>query len=409
MYIHTSLNESAKVRRYRKLVINLAIIASHPIQYYAPLFRCIAQDGYCNIKVFYLWDFGVADRIDQGFRQSFQWDIPLLEGYNFEFVTNSSKNQGTHHIFGLQNPSLTKQVLEFKPDVILLNVSYNYASIYRFLWQLRYIDIPIIFRGDSHRILPKNDLKSNLKRLFIAKIFENFAACLYVGKANYDYFQYHFVPANKLFFTPHAIDRDRFSSLNNEVFEQANIWKQELGIPERDAVILFSGKFEEKKCPLDLIKAFIHAKLDSASLLLVGAGKLEPEMRDLAKHSDRIYFAPFQNQSLMPRTYAAGDIFILPSYGSSETWGLAINEAMCMGKPVIVSNHVGCAADLVKPLENGLIFEAGNIAGLTACLREAMSDLNRLNRWGEESKKIVADYSYERVIIGLKQALAAIL
>ncbi|PZO38682.1 MAG: glycosyl transferase [Pseudanabaena frigida] len=389
-------------------MVNLAIVASHPIQYYAPLFRCISQDNFFNIRVFYLWNFGITNQLDLGFNQSVKWDIPLMDGYEFEFVHNTSKDRGTHHIFGLQNPSLAKQVLDFKPDVVLLTVSYNYASIYNFLWQLRHIDIPIIFRGDSHRILPKNDLKSNLKRLFIAKIFEKFSACLYVGKANHDYFQYHFVPANKLFFAPHAINRDRFSALSSAV-EQANIWKQELGIPERDAVILFAGKFEEKKCPLDLIKAFINAKLDSVSLLLVGAGKLEPEIRDLAKHSDRIYFAPFQNQSLMPRTYAAGDLFVLPSYGSSETWGLAINEAMCMGKPVIVSNHVGCAADLVRPWENGLIFEAGNIDALAACLQEAMSDRDRLKLWGEESKKIVADYSYERVIIGLKQALAAIL
>ena len=74
-------------------MINLAIIASHPIQYYAPLFRCIAQDSILNIKVFYLWNFGITNQIDQGFKQSLKWDIPLLEGYNFEFVPNISKNQ----------------------------------------------------------------------------------------------------------------------------------------------------------------------------------------------------------------------------------------------------------------------------------------------------------------------------
>jgi len=390
-------------------VINLAIIASHPIQYYAPLFRCIAQDRSLNIKVFYLWDFGVTNQIDQGFKKPLKWDIPLLDGYAFEFVPNISKDQGTHHIFGLQNPSLTKQVLAFKPDAIFLTVSYNYASIYKFLWELQNINIPIIFRGDSHRILLSNNLKSNLKRLFIARVFQNFAACLYVGKANYEYFRYHSVKDSKLFFAPHAIDSYRFSAMTNEMSEQAKKCKQELGIPSEDAVILFAGKFEKKKRPLDLIKAFINAQLTSVSLLFVGAGNLESEMRDLAKKNDHIYFAPFQNQSLMPRTYAVCNIFVLPSYGASETWGLAINEAMSMGCPVIVSSHVGCAADLVKPLQNGLIFEAGNIAALTASLREAMSDRDRLKRWGEESKKIVADYSYDRIIDGLKLSLTAII
>ena len=390
-------------------MINLAIIASHPIQYYAPLFRCIAQDRSLNIKVFYLWDFGVTNQIDQGFKKPLKWDIPLLNGYAFEFVLNISKDQGTHHIFGLQNPSLTKQVLAFKADAIFLTVSYNYASIYKFLWELQNINIPIIFRGDSHRILLSNNLKSNLKRLFIARVFQNFAACLYVGKANYEYFRYHSVKDSKLFFAPHAIDSCRFFAMTNEVLDQAKKWKQKLGIPSEDVVILFAGKFEKKKRPLDLIKAFINAQLTSVSLLFVGAGNLESEMRDLAKKNDHIYFAPFQNQSLMPRTYAVCNIFVLPSYGGSETWGLAINEAMSMRCAVIVSSHVGCAADLVKPLQNGLIFEAGNVAALTASLRDAMSDRDRLKRWGEESKKIVADYSYDRIIDGLKLSLAALI
>ncbi|BBC24675.1 glycosyltransferase family 4 protein [Pseudanabaena sp. ABRG5-3] len=389
--------------------INLAIIASHPIQYYAPLFQGIAHESDLKIKVFYLWDFGITNQIDRGFQQSLKWDISLLDGYEFEFVPNTSKAKGTHHIFGLQNPTLTKQVLEFNPDAILLTVSYNYISIYRLLWQLRNHNIPIIFRGDSHRILAKQDLKSKIKRLFISWIFQNFAACLYVGKANYDYFRYHHIPENKLFFAPHAIDKQRFSDVNINLQEKVKIWKRELGIPLDNQVILFAGKFEEKKRPLDLIQAFIHAQLPSVSLLLVGSGVLESAMRDLAQQNQHIYFAPFQNQSLMPLTYAMGDVLVLPSYGASETWGLAINEAMCMGNPVIVSNHVGCAADLVKPFENGLIFDAGNVDALTDCLREAMGDRDRLKRWGEESKKIIANYSYEHVIAGLKQALQSVL
>ncbi len=154
-------------------MINLAIVASHPIQYYAPLFQRIAQESDLNIKVFYLWDFGITNQIDRGFQQSLKWDISLLDGYEFEFVSNTSKDKGTHHLFGLQNPTLTNQVLEFNPDAILLTVSYNYISIYRFLWQLRNHNIPIIFRGDSHRILAKQDLISKIKRLIIAKIFQN--------------------------------------------------------------------------------------------------------------------------------------------------------------------------------------------------------------------------------------------
>src|SRR4029077_15252629 len=98
----------------------------------------------------------------------------------------------------------------------------------------------------------------------------------------------------------------------------------------------------------------------------------------------------FQNQSEMPRTYAAADLFVLPSYGSEETWGLAINEALCAAKPVIVSNHVGCGPDLVHAFQNGLVFQAGSVDSLADALREALSNRERLLRWGQKGQKIVS-------------------
>jgi glycosyltransferase involved in cell wall biosynthesis len=139
------------------------------------------------------------------------------------------------------------------------------------------------------------------------------------------------------------------------------------------------------------------------SLLFVGAGALENELRTQAANHPHIYFAPFQNQTLMPRTYAAADLLVLPSY--SETWGLVINEAMCMSRAVIASTHVGCAQDLIHPYRNGLIFPAGDVSALTTCLKEAFSDRKRLQIWGEESRQIIASYSYKQTTEGLKQAL----
>src|SRR5690349_5587276 len=112
----------------------LAIISTHPIQYYAPWFRYISSNTNIDLRVFYLWDFGITAQVDVGFKQVLQWDIPLLDGYDHEFVPNISSEPGVHHLWGLQNPSLVAQVKAYNPDAVLL-MCYNYASIYRFLWQ----------------------------------------------------------------------------------------------------------------------------------------------------------------------------------------------------------------------------------------------------------------------------------
>ncbi|OLP18915.1 glycosyl transferase [Leptolyngbya sp. 'hensonii'] len=384
-------------------MLKLAIITSHPIQYYAPWFRYLAQQRDLSIRVFYLWDFGVTQQVDREFQQSFQWDIPLLSGYDFEFVPNVSQHPGTQNIWGLQNPTLMQQIRQYGPDAILL-MNYNFASLYRLMWSWK--ETPLLFRGDSHRLLPQQGLKAWARRQWISRVYQQFAACLYVGEANRGYFRYHGVPDDRLFFSPHAIETDRFFAQSKVATQEAQRWKQELGIPAHHQVILFAGKFILKKRPLDLLQAFLRANLTDVSLLLVGSGNLESELRTQAAHHPQVYFAPFQNQSLMPRTYAIADLFVLPSYGPDETWGLAVNEAMCLGKPILVSDHVGCAADLVHPNQNGLIFPAGDRAALADRLREAFADRARLQVWGESSRERIQQYSYAQATAGLMQALS---
>ena len=166
------------------------------------------------------------------------------------------------------------------------------------------------------------------------------------------------------------------------------------------------GKIREKKRPLDLLQAFQRLGEESrASLLFVGAGHQEAILRARAAGTPHVHFAPFQNQSQMPRTYAAADLVVLPSYGSGETWGMAINEALCLSRPVIVSDHVGCAQDLVHPYRNGMVFPAGNVEALTDALRTALSDPARLVQWGKEGREIISGYAYKVASQGLFSAL----
>ncbi len=381
----------------------LAIITSHPIQYNAPWFRHLAAQPGMDLKVFYLWDFGVTSRVDRGFEQAVTWDIPLLDGYAHELVPNVSGDPGTHHVLGLQNPELTARVRRFDPAAVLM-MTYNYASTHRFLWTWR--ASPLLFRGDSHDLVPRVGLKELVRSAGLSLMMRRFSGFLSVGQANRRYFLHHGVPESRLFFAPHAVDNARFSGDREATLLAAAAFRRELGIPEGEAVILSASKFEPKKRLKDLIRAFLTADLPGAGLLLVGSGPGERELRALAANHPRIRFAPFQNQRQMPRTYAAGDLFVLASQGPNETWGLSVNEAMCLARPILVSDHVGCAADLVQPGENGLVFPNGQVPALASCLEHALKDRARLRTWGERSFAIVSRYSYVQTTEGLQQALA---
>lgn len=390
------------VRRRR-----IAIVTTHPVQYYAPWFRHIAARSEIELKVFYLWNPKTTTLHDPGFGRDVQWDIPLLDGYTHEFVSNISSHPGSARFSGIDNPQLLHRLNSFGPDAALL-IGYRYKSMLRLIFS-RGRKFSIMLRGDSHRLgkVESGKWKVEIRKWGISRIFTRFSALLYVGRANYEYFRQHGVSEKKLFFAPHAVDNERFW-LTEDTTAAGRAWRRELGIAEDNLLLMFAGKFEEKKCPFDLLQAFQRLQVPHTALLFVGSGKLESPLREKAAGTSNVFFAPFQNQSLMPRTYAAADLFVLPSYGSEETWGLAINEALCAAKPVIVSSHVGCGPDLVKAGKNGWIFKAGDVDQLRDVLREALSDRDRLIRWGEAGRQIVSEYNYARATEGLCKALESI-
>jgi hypothetical protein len=67
----------------------LAIICTHPIQYYAPVFRALAMSDRIHLRVFYTYSQAASDGLfDPGFGAEVKWDVPLLEGYAYQFVRN---------------------------------------------------------------------------------------------------------------------------------------------------------------------------------------------------------------------------------------------------------------------------------------------------------------------------------
>src|SRR4029450_9618570 len=117
----------------------------------------------------------------------------------------------------------------YQPDAALL-IGYRYRSLFHLIYQ-RKREFPLIFRGDSHRLGPaRADVLARFRTKTIASVYKKFSALLYVGRANYEYFLAHNVPESKLFFSPHAVDNDRFE-LTPELSRQGGAWRRDLGVP----------------------------------------------------------------------------------------------------------------------------------------------------------------------------------
>src|SRR6185312_6093732 len=165
----------------------LAIVTTHPIQYNAPLFELLTKRNKIDIKVFYTWGETVLKRkYDPGFGKVIKWDIPLLEGYEYEFLANISSEKDSHHFNGIENPNIIKKINNYHPDAVLV-YGWSFKS---HLKVLRYYKnkIPVLFRGDSTLLDKKSWILSLKRNLFLRWVYRHIDFALYVGKNNYDYF-----------------------------------------------------------------------------------------------------------------------------------------------------------------------------------------------------------------------------
>ena len=119
--------------------------------------------------------------------------------------------------------------------------------------------------------------------------------------------------------------------------------------------------------------------------------------------SSNVVFTGFVNQTELPDLYAASDVFVLPS--EHEPWGLAVNEAMCAGLPIVVSHEVGCVADLVSDDVNGFTPAAGDIESLALALRRLIEDAALRRRQGQASLARIAQWGYPQCLEGIRSAL----
>ena len=104
--------------------------------------------------------------------------------------------------------------------------------------------------------------------------------------------------------------------------------------------------------------------------------------------------------------YGASDIFVLPS--ENEPWGLIVNEVMCAAIPVIVSDEVGCSADLVKNGIKGFQVKAGDVEAFAAAVEKLLVDPGMRKRMGAASLRIINGWSYEQCLQDVKKGLQEI-
>lgn len=348
----------------------LAILSSHPVQYYAPLFRVLADR--IDLHVFYAHRATPEQQALAGFGQAFDWDLDLLGGYKSTFLTNVSTRPGTNHFGGCDTPEIGSILAQGRFDAVL-SLGWHLKALVQGIIAAKRCGLPVMVRGDSQLGTPRPGWKTAAKAVVYPQLLRVFNGALYVGSRNRAYFEHYGYPSNRLFHSPHCIDTERFAK--GATREARRTIRERFRLTENDKVVLFSGKLVPFKRPIDVVEAVagLRGQGVSAHLMIAGSGPLHSELvLRAATLTVPVLDLGFQNQSAMPAAYAASDILVLPSDGR-ETWGLVCNEALACGRPIVVSDQVGCAADLAHEEGVGIRFPLADVPELSRAIEKMLS------------------------------------
>ncbi|MBV8553060.1 MAG: glycosyltransferase family 4 protein [Acidobacteriaceae bacterium] len=384
----------------------LAIVATHPIQYQAPVWEEVRQLG-VPTHLIYGSDFSVVGYRDEEFGTAFSWDVNLVPEPSVCTFLSRADARGARDVSSVRAAGIGSVLDRLAPGAVLLSgygCRFHIDSFRAALFRR----IPIMFRAETtDHARTRSALSSALRFIFLRALYSRFDRLLPIGVKSYAHYRSLGCPGDKLVFSPYCVDIRPFQADGRyrEAFRSSV--RRELGLDETDMVLLFCGKLSQRKGVHLLAPALRLLNEDlrnKVAVLFVGDGMEREELAAACQGHPavRARFIGFKNQRELSPYYHASDAFVLPSI-AGETWGLVVNEALHHGLPCAVSDAVGCAPDLIENGETGYCCAAGDAEELAIAIEKTLA-LSQTEGCSDRCRAKVSGYSVTAAAKGIARA-----
>jgi glycosyltransferase involved in cell wall biosynthesis len=363
--------------------MSLGIVQSAPTQFDEPLYRYMAEEARLSFVVYYYGDDGSTTRVDPEIGRQVGWSTNSNRGYPAVFCAGVGPYE-----FG-------RRVVQAGHDLVVIS-GYNKRHALCTALVAKAAGIRVGLRGDN--VLPKHGGRDNYwlaKRLLFPIVFRLYTTAHPVGRQAGEYLVKFGFKKESIFRFPYAVDHDWFarecSAGRADVAKLRTMW----GLPPAGRVVCGVMKFSEREDPLTLVRAFknVRERDSEVALLLVGDGPLRRRVEEAAgdQLGKTIVLPGYRNYSELPSVYAASDLFVHTARGA---WEVSVNEALACGLPVITSDAVGSAQELIIPNRLGYTFKYGDVGDLAKRIVSVLSDSQLLARARESGLKSLEDWGY---------------
>jgi glycosyltransferase involved in cell wall biosynthesis len=373
--------------------IRVAAVFPEPTPYRAPLLDRVAALDDVDLTVIYAAQ-TVAGRT---------WRVePRHRAVFLRGVGLPGAGRILHHDYPL-TPGVVAALSSARPDVVVVSGWSTFAAQAAIAW-CRARRVPYVLVVESHDEGPRAGWRRAVKGSVVPRIVRGASGALVTGTlARRSMVARGASPEHVRVFA-NTIDVEGFGARVDGLGSRRQALRARLGAGPDDVVVLSVARLAPEK-GLDLLVHAVAEAGDPRLLLVVaGEGSERERLRDLADvRGVRLVLTGDLEWERIVEAYAAADVFALLS--AREPWAVVVNEAAACALPLVLSDRVGAAHDLLRDGENGFLVGAGDVDAASAALRRLAADEELRRAQGARSRELARDWGYGPSVEGFRAAV----
>ena len=373
--------------------IRVAAVFPEPTPYRAPLLDRVAASSEIDLTVIYAAG-TVADRT---------WRVePKHRAVFLRGLRLPGAQRVLHHDYPV-TPGVVGALMDAQPDVVVISGWSTFAAQAAITW-CGIKDIPYLLVVESHDEGPRAGWRRTVKGTVVPPIVERAAGLLVTGTLARDSMIARGAHPERVRVFANTIDVEAFGEQADRLAGGRTDVRRTLGVEPEDVVVLSVARLAPEK-GLDVLVRAVAAADDLRLVLVVaGGGPERARLNELAGElSVRLTLAGDVDWERIVELYVAADLFALLS--EREPWAVVVNEAAACGLPLVLSDRVGAAHDLLRDRENGALVRAGDVDAAAQSLRELAADPELRRAQGARSRELARDWGYGPSVEGFLEAV----
>lgn len=373
--------------------LRVVVVSPEPAPYRAPLFDRIAARPGIDLTVLYAAE-TLAGRT---------WSVELRHRSRF---LRGVRVPGVQRLFAhdyVVSPDVGRALRGLDPDVVVVSGWSTFACQAAIAW-CRRRRVPYVLQVESHDEGPRSGWRRAVKGAIVPRLVRGASSVLVTGSLVRRSMLERGADAERLGVFAVTMDVDELGARADALRASRDELRSRLGLGPEDVAVLCVARLAPEKGLDTLVRAVSAAGDDRIALVLVGTGAERSRLERLARDEGvRLVLVGDLPWERIVEAYVAADVFALLS--EREPWGVVVNEAGACGLPLVLSDRVGAAADLLVDGDNGTLVAAGDVRGAAGAIRRLARDPALRAAQGARSREIVAPWGYEPSVEGFVEAV----